>query len=273
MELKKQLFIIILILIVASSFLTFDWTRFFTGTMTNIKDSNYPRESKWLISLLCFFLVWMSGKNAWNSDDEKRLRLIFVCILLADTFLVLLSKFDNPVFTGIGILIFFCAHILLIIRNTHGLKNLFSRWNIISAVIIAAATTLVLTSILYPILKNEILLFIFGILYLLILSASLWAGWASLNIGYIPTTNCVKIAIGLTCFYLCDISVIFNLATGSPKAMAPKLLFTILTYPAWEGIRYIVHNIVWMFYIPALFLLALSGYKTKLICYLEDGEK
>jgi hypothetical protein len=111
---------------------------------------------------------------------------------------------------------------------------------------------------------------IFGIFYLLILSVSLWAGWASIRIGYLPRANSIKTAIGLTCFYLCDISVILNLASGLDNAIVPSVPFDYVNvYPAWDGIQYIVHNITWIFYTPALMLIALSVYKTKLICYLK----
>jgi hypothetical protein len=153
--------------------------------------------------------------------------------------------------------------------NKVELKKVLTMWNIVAALIIIAVTSFFLIFIFYPIIKNETLLLIFGIFYMLILSTSVWAAWASINIGYLPHKNSIITAIGLTCFYFCDISVIFDLAASSRGAISPDLGFTIAGYPGWQGIQFIVHNIIWMFYTPALLLVSLSEYKTKLICYLE----
>jgi len=276
MQLKKQAIIIGLLLVIVTSFATFEWTEFFTSQSAKTQDSSYPRRTKWFVSLLCSLFIWVAVKNDWNVKDGKRLRFIFLLTVLADTFLVLLGVFKDlkKITMPLGIIVFFAAHIMLVIRNTHGMRKWLSRANILAAAIIVVCSASYLQFILYPLLQTQIMLFIFGIFYMLVLSMSLWAAWTSIKTRYLPLKNAKWAAVGLTLFYLCDISVMFGIAASTADVIKPAWLtgHTLMGYNAWNAVCYIVHNITWLFYAPALFLIALSGYKTKLICYLEPQE-
>jgi hypothetical protein len=82
-------------------------------------------------------------------------------------------------------------------------------------------------------------------LYGIILSISLWAGLTSYILGLFPYKNSSMIAIGMLCFYFCDISVGLDGLLGSGTA--------------WV----FATSLTWIFYTPAITLLALSCYNYK----------
>jgi hypothetical protein len=82
-----------------------------------------------------------------------------------------------------------------------------------------------------------------GVLYGLILSISLWAGIANFVLSLFPDKNSKVIAIAMVFFYLGDILVGLDglLSSG----------------PIWL----IATSLIWVFYTPAITLLAISSYK------------
>ncbi|HWQ30896.1 MAG TPA: hypothetical protein VN549_07890, partial [Negativicutes bacterium] len=76
-----------------------------------------------------------------------------------------------------------------------------------------------------------------------ILSTSLLAALASNILKLLPQRNAEMAAAGVICFFCCDILV------GLDAVL-------------WEGIPWLLANsFIWVFYIPALVLLALSAYR------------
>lgn len=264
-----------IILFIASTFIVINWVSFFSGTAGGDRmDSDYVIIAKWLVSLLCSVIAWGVGSNAWNGDDAKKIKRIFIFSIIADTFLVL-GGFLNMAFTGgVGILAFFAVHILLFFRNTSGMKHLLSKENVVSALIILIVSGGFLFFILKPMLKNSPMLFIFGMAYMLILSVSLWSAWSTLKIGHLPKQNAFFTVLGLTLFYLCDIAVIFSITLGTEGIiLAPLPVQQIMGYPAWEAVHFMIHNVIWIFYTPALALLALSSYSPRIFKNSRNEEK
>jgi len=85
--------------------------------------------------------------------------------------------------------------------------------------------------------------FIAAYLYGIVLSISLWAGLAANTLELLPKRNSVMVAVGMICFYCCDVLV------GLDAVMEAGLPWL------WAN------SLIWIFYIPALVLLALSCYR------------
>lgn len=65
----------------------------------------------------------------------------------------------------------------------------------------------------------------------------------SLRVSYFPRINALLIALGATCFFINDYLVEFNLSLAPSLGRATTLFLT------------------WVFYAPAITLLALNGYR------------
>jgi len=76
--------------------------------------------------------------------------------------------------------------------------------------------------------------------YLILLSIGVFFAWSAPLLNNFPRKNATLIVIGLTCFYLCDVNV------GMSSTLDQPMFY---------------NNIAWIFYIPALVCLGLSGRK------------
>ncbi len=103
-----------------------------------------------------------------------------------------------------------------------------------------------------PLMKVVLILAALGTALLITGTVSLWMGWGTLIRSFYPRLNAWFIAIGITNFYFCDISV--GLSTDLTGTTAGAIL----------------KNLVGFFYTPALVLLALSGYRWAGANYLKD---
>src|SRR6185312_14206257 len=83
--------------------------------------------------------------------------------------------------------------------------------------------------------------------YLVVLATSLWAAWGTLIRRGFAQRNAWYIAIGMTCFYFCDVTV------GLSAALSAK--------PDTLRWGQILDNLVGFFYSPALVLVAYSGFR------------
>ena len=202
--------------------------------------------------------------------------MIFGVILLADTCLTLAqgilplfgreegvpesTKSVMTYFRMAGVLCFFGAQVLIIKRNMargNIKNNLVNRYNIIAGLILLAISAtwviVVLWGILGPIMaeQNILLSFAFGVVYVLLVTISLWTAFCSFSIGHFPKRNSLLATLGLFFFYLGDLFVTFSLS-GEQK---------------WSGVSDSLQNLglnlIWMVYTPALLLLALSVKKYK----------
>ncbi len=241
---KKYLSIILSFIALASiGFIIVDWKSLISKT--NERDlALYSYTFKAIIVFLTSLLVFIAGKDYLDYRDIKLMRVIFALIIVADAALIL---FNTPV---VGILFFSFVQLLLIFRNSYGMrekiksegdhhlrKSLF-----INTILVTTFFLLILLNLINMYLEDDMLLFTM-LLYSLMISLSLWAAIANYLLRLFPNINSIMIALGMIFFVLCDINVGLSL-------ILPKSL-----------IKTISSNLIWIFYTPALTLLALSSYK------------
>ncbi len=242
----RVLILVGLVVALTASFLTFDWTQYALG-IVRVADPEllYSRLTKTLTSFLIFLLALSVGADGVDAGDPKRLRRAFIAMFAGD-FLFLMNEF-NPAFDYAAILSFLIGHVLIIIRNGHGLRAYWQEGkrraaDVISALAIVALTAALFIATLLPHLRGSPMLYVIAA-YAVVLDVSLWMGWASLRIGTFPRANALLIAAGATLFFVGDYLVGFNLSLE----------------PCMERVTTVF--LTWVFYAPAIALFALSGYR------------
>jgi hypothetical protein len=239
---RKKLYIsTILFILLALSiwFIILDFSRFYSH---NYSYDIYPSALlKRINVILAAFLVWVTGKDRLSLTDSRRMKAAFIFIILGEAAFAFGAR-------AIGVGMFAVCQILLIVRNSTGLKYKLKRASdaqkkelVISEVIIVLI--LLLFAFLFASFNRgfntAIAIYIYGI----ILSISLCAGLANSILVLLPKVNSIMVAAGMICFFCCDVLVGFDAAM---EAGVPWLL---------------VNSFIWVFYIPALVLLALSCYR------------
>jgi hypothetical protein len=156
----------------------------------------------------------------------------------------------HPAFDYVAILSFLGGQVLLVLRNGQGFRAYFRRKSgvgdyardILLGVAILLVTGLLFALTLFEHLQGSPLLYVIAA-YALFLDLSLWTAWTTRRAGYFPKANALLIAVGSTCFFVGDYLVGFNLSLEPSLQRAATLFLT------------------WVFYAPAITLLALSGYR------------
>lgn len=191
--------------------------------------------------LLAAALVWLAGKDSLSREDSRLMKLVFVVICIGEVFFLL----AKPAY---AIVAFAICQSLLIARHSKGLKlqlkksaakqkAVLSVWAIVLAAVILTVSILI-----YPVQKHQTL----GIIaasYWIILSSSLWTALTNYKLTLFPKINARMLAAGMVCFYFCDICV------GLDTVLSGGL--------AWM----LANSLIWIFYTPAITLLALSCFK------------
>ena len=191
--------------------------------------------------ILAALLVWLSGKDSLDKHDVTRMKIVFMAIGCAEV-LFLLAKPAQ----AIGF--FVVCQCILVSRHCTGLNNKLKRADSSQkrklALISLTLITLLFSgvTILYPLTDSNTPI-LMGVLYGLILSISLWAGIANFILSLFPEKNSKIIAIAMVFFYLGDILV------GLDGLLSSGPLWLIAT------------SLIWVFYTPAITLLAISSYK------------
>ena len=237
---KKVIIIILLILIslVAIVYMSLDFACLFGLIENSYPSSIIKRINVVLISII----VAISGKDSLNSKDSVLLKTAFIAVCFAEISFVLNSLFG-------GIFFFFIAQVLLILRNSPGLRQKLSSADKATklkllgcSAAILAFYVLIFRFVFYPVLKLSPLLLAF-MLYAAVLSISLWVGIANYLLGLFPKKNSLMVCIGMACFFISDILVGLSIITDS------------------DVVYLISNSFIWVLYIPAILLLAFSGYK------------
>ncbi|MDD2447138.1 MAG: hypothetical protein PHY91_05575 [Tissierellia bacterium] len=244
---KRYLIIIILVLIAIASLIIIllDWLPFIVDTIS-LYETRHSNRFKAIVVLLATSIVFITGNNSLNKKDLIMMKTIYILIILADTALVLIQ---NPI---VGILFFSLVQLGLIIRNSVGLKDKIrfaKEYPIKSSLFINTILSTVLFLLFLVKLINEHLddrlLLTVIIFYGLMLSTSLWTALANYLLSLFPKINSILVSLGMFFFVLCDINV--GLSLTLPHGL----------------VQTISSNLVWIFYSPALTLIALSGYNLK----------
>lgn len=241
---KRLLIQAILLGIICISMFTIvlDFSRLFSSSNFY---SAYPSDLiKRIIVIFAALLVWLAGKNSLNKQDNTHMKYVFIVICGGEVFF-LLSK---PV---LAIGFFTVCQCLLISRHCRGLMYKLTKASpaqkLKLALLLLTLILLFFSGIIafYP-MANINNLMVVGMLYGFVLSISLWAGLATYILGLFPSKNSKMIAVGMLCFYFCDISV------GLDGLLWPSTAWLLAT------------SLTWVFYTPAITLLALSCYRYQL---------
>lgn len=174
--------------------------------------------------LLCLAIAMFLNSGAWDKRDSALLVVTLFLTCLSDLFLLVLER-AVP-----GLVIFCIVHLMYIRRY----KPTF--FKPAAAIVVFATAGCLMAEILidgFPIIV------ILGCLYgVLIVAVTMFALAAPL-----PQVNRRLVTVGMTLFLLCDIHVaLFNTLAASNSY-----------YP-------LASFFMWLFYLPAQVLLALSGY-------------
>lgn len=203
--------------------------------------SVFPTAAGYARTVLCVVVVLLIGVHDSVTRRDKRLLLAaFGLTLVADFFLILLDWMLT------GTVVFLVVHTILIVRHARGFRRSLDRPGTIRALVItgvvAAGGSAILLYFVAPILRKHGQLTVDSI-YVFVLAISMWMAWGTLIRRAFPRFNGWLIALGMTCFYFCDVSV--GLAAPLAGTTAGGVL----------------NNLVAFFYTPALLLLALSGFR------------
>ncbi|MDF2593492.1 MAG: YhhN-like protein [Clostridia bacterium] len=191
--------------------------------------------------ILAALLVWLTGKDSLDRRDAARMKFAFIAIGCAEV-LFLLAK---PAY-AIGF--FIVCQCILVFRHCTGLNSKLKRADFaqkLKLALIFFTLNILLFSVViisYTMVDSSTLIFM-GALYGLVLNISLWVGIANFVLSLFPDKNSKIIAIAMVFFYLGDILVGLDglLSSG----------------PIWL----IATSLIWVFYTPAITLLAISSYK------------
>lgn len=226
-----------LIMFLTGTYVGFDWAGFYYGFA-----SPYPSRAGYARTVLCAVLVWMLGRDCVDRRDARLLGAAFALTLVADWFILVQDQLLP------GTALFFVVHGLLIVRHaaglraslTHKLRARSLRFLIPSA-LVAYGGSAALMLLVAPILQRTGMLAL-DLAYVLVLTTSMWMAWGTLARTHYSRRNAWMVAIGMTCFFCCDVTV------GLSAALKGTTPGTVL------------NNLVAFFYSPALVLLAYSGY-------------
>lgn len=195
---------------------------------------------KGVIVFLTSLLVFVINKDALSKKDTNLLKIIYILIILADISLVLFKK------SYTGIILFSFAQCFIIYRNCgyiyrrYSVKEIVDKYNILFLLILSIM--LVLYLIFIRQYTSDSFLFILFIFYGIIKSSSVFSAILSFRFKVFPKINGLLLLLGIICFYLCDLNV------GLSMVLKEGL------------VRDISSILIWIFYTPALSLIALSGY-------------
>jgi hypothetical protein len=175
---------------------------------------------------LCFSVACLSGLRCAMRRDWAFLAAGMAFTLVADYFLILHDS--QP----IGLAVFCCTHIMYFLRAAHRRCRAIPFITIVCALPFMLAENFFVLSALYAVLfMEEVIVNIYNLKH---------------NISGAPFINRAITLAGVLLFALCDINVFFfNLPRflPAPVWLAEDVSFTLL----------------WIFYIPAQFLLAISA--------------
>ena len=242
MSSKKRLLVksIILSIICISIFtIVLDFSRLFVPY--NLLSTYNNDFIKRVIVFLAALLVWLAGRDSLSRYDTAIMKVVFILISCGEVCFLL----KKP---ALAIAFFTVCQGLLIARHSRKLISKLSKARAAQKLKLAVSLLTLISLqllgilIIYPMVKLDSTI-LMGILYSIVLSLSLWTGYANHALSLFPNKNAKMISIGMFLFYLCDITV------GLDGLLWPG--------PAWL----LVTSLTWAFYTPAITLLALSCYK------------
>jgi hypothetical protein len=238
---RKRYFLLISIIIVSIFslwFIILDFSRFIS--LDYSYDIPPSAVLKRINVVLAAIICWSVGRDGIDPKDSRRMKAAFVFIILGEAAFNIGER-------AIGIGMFALCQTLLIIRNSTGLRYKWVKAGFKQKRKLFIPSLIIITSAIIPFLYDYLFkpdnIFLIVYIYGIILSISLWTGHACSILGLLPKVNSRMAASGVTCFFCCDVLVGLDavLEAGLPWLLA--------------------NSFIWIFYIPALVLLALSCYR------------
>jgi hypothetical protein len=235
----KEIAVLVLVAVtmfVTGTYVGVDWAAFFHPFQ-----SRYSAAAGYGRDVLCAMIVLLAGRNRISNKDWALLAAAFALTLVADYFLTLN---DRPL---PGTVIFLGVHAILITRHAQGFRSslaMAARGRTLRALaatgVVAFGGAGLLIWRVAPILSRTGQLALDAV-YLVFLSVSLWMGWGALIRRAYPRLNAWFIAVGMSFFYVCDVTVGLTVAERGTRT----------------GL--VLNDVIAFSYTPALLLLALSG--------------
>lgn len=228
------------IAVLAVCFLSIDWYRYLHHMVIKIEPSDVSRILKRIASFLVFMFVLGTGVRSVSRKDHRMMAVIFAMIFTGD--MLLLFNLNRT-----GMALFFITQIFLVVRNGSGILSFVSSGGknlILAAGLSAAALMLdiaVIKFLFMPMLAGSPMLSYY-IVYSTALTLSMYIALLAPFAGSFKRKNALLITAGMICFFICDLTV------GVRIAAADEYLRTFAT------------SLTWVFYLPALVCIALSGY-------------
>lgn len=215
----------------------------------------FSRAIRMVRTLLCFGLVWLIGPTLWlTQKDRRRLLIAFALAVAGDGFLIFKGHgiaggelFPEKISFLAGVAMFLICHGWLIARHLVSVADFKSDlkrpgvapkvWGLLA---LSLAPSVALLAWAWSDLKPAL-----DITYMLVLSLSLWMGLSVLpRRDDFPRTNRWLIAVGITLFYICDVSLGLGVRLAGSR-------------PEIAGIFGQLPNLTYSW---ALICLAMSGY-------------
>jgi hypothetical protein len=236
-----------LILLIAGSFFAVDWMIFFFGVKTI-----YAGVMKPMVSIICFVIVLLIGKDGFDRADKIFLIAAFACIVPVDILMSIVGLnpnvgFDSPQFMVGGVLSI-TANFILTLRHGCGFDYLrpgsaaspILSWSFLKLPLLAYG---LFVAGLIPLYKPMAAIghLAIGWAYSAFLATSMWIAWETVRQKLYPRLNAWLITIGITCWFLTEITgEIFNIQIGTISEM--------------------MYSVVWVFYGTNVVCIALSGF-------------
>ena len=219
-----------------------DWSRLFSFAATGRwEEYLLSRQIKLLLSVIVAVLVGMTGREALSKRDRWLMCGVFGAVVAADV-----AFFLDNYQAGIGL--FSLAQIVFIVRHATGVPALVRSgqrakilWLSLAAIVIVLVNVVLIRVLFIRHADNSMFPFIIG--YSILLCCSLWAGVTSGLTGSLPKVNSRLVALAVVVLYCGDLAVGLNIVLPHDRSY---IISTSLT---------------WFFYLPAIVLLALSGYR------------
>ncbi|SHK98372.1 MULTISPECIES: lysoplasmalogenase family protein [unclassified Fibrobacter] len=245
----------ILVAIAAVLFVAFfgrDWYVLYQcGAVQSCLDSSsdFQNITKFIVTAIATLIAFMIGRHAISRRDRFFVQASFALILCADfCFKILYNYFgsaDNREnFITIGIVFFFLSQMIFIYRHT---RTSDSDWTFpwIYCIPLAAIFSMVFLAY-FHVLDSLMLMAV--LVYAPTLSCSLFAACRASKQKLFPKGSAFRIMLGMICFVCCDLLTGISLLTGADHSTR-------------EILAVVSNNFIWLFYVPAIIFLALSGYR------------
>lgn len=238
----KKLYISITTAVIAVFYVWFiilDFSRF--GSLDFTYDIPPSGVLKRIDVLLAASIAWVVGADGLSMKDSGRMKWAFIFACLGEAAFAIRARV-------LGLVMFAVCQTVLAVRNSlgfrRGLEHAAGRRK---KRLLAAGIIVFLAFTGLPVSAAALAGFNGTVatvcLYWGILNISLLAGMAGYILGLLPERNAAMACAGIICFYCCDVLV------GLDAALEPGL--------SWL----LANSFIWVFYIPALVLLALSCYR------------